>query len=216
MNLSTLTDEQLADNIKNNNCSDSVVELERRHRKLVTSISKVYAGASDCTGVSLADFMDESSYLVYQAAKGFDAEKNSKFSTWLANQTRYYCLNTLNKQKKYVSERERNIHGFDLERDTTQTTAEFISNEQTQESSRAAIEFSDNIEYIKNIISQVKDTRIKTIMEMRYFNGTNKKTGFVEISKALNMSTQGVVNLHDDFIFFLREKIRANENMDII
>ena len=46
MSLTTLTDEQLINKIRDENCSDSIVELSNRHRALVTSISKKYANAA--------------------------------------------------------------------------------------------------------------------------------------------------------------------------
>lgn len=203
MNFKTLSDEQLTELIRDNDCSDSIVELTSRHKALVTQISKKYANAAHCSGIALGDFLEEAEFLVFDAAKKFNADKETKFSTWLGNRVRYHCLNTLNKQAKYYSPNQENF---------TEHIAEQAVNEQEQEKNF----LESQLEYITNLLSQVKDPRVQTIIRMRYLNGTSKHGDFRSIAKHLNMSTQGIINLHDSFIKFVREKVRADENMDRI
>jgi DNA-directed RNA polymerase sigma subunit (sigma70/sigma32) len=140
---------------------------------------------------------------VFEAAKGFDEKKNVKFSTWLGNQVRYHCLNTLSKQGKYYSPDKEEF---------TDHLADSIANEKEYDK----ILIQERLEYVTNILGQLKDKKIETIIRMRYLGGGKKKESFSVIAKHLKMSTQGVINLHDDFIAFLREKTRAEENMDKI
>lgn len=203
MNLTTLNDEQLIEKIRTDNCSDSVVELSRRHKALVVQVSKKYANAAHCSGVSLGDFLDDTNYIIFEAAKGFDETKNVKFSTWLGNRVRYHCLNTLNKQSKYYSPDQEEF---------TDHLADSIANEKEYDKSL----IHEQMEYVLNILRQLKDRRIETIFRMRYLGGGNKKVSFSVIAKHLKMSTQGVIDLHNDFVAFLSEKMRAESNMDKI
>lgn len=203
MSLQTLTDEQLIQRIRTDNCSDSVVELTNRHKPLVAQISKKYANAAQCSGISLGDFLEEAEFLVFEAAQKFNSEKETKFSTWLGNRVRYHCLNTLTRQAKYYNPNQEEF---------TEHLADTVLNE--AEHQKHFIE--GQMEYITNLLSQVKDKRVDTIIRMRYLNGTAKHGSFRTIAKQLNMSIQGVIDLHDAFIRFVREKIMADENMDRI
>ena len=211
MNFKTLNDEQLVSNIQQSGCSDSIVELTERHTKLVSQIMKRYAGASQCSGVAMRDFLDEKNFIVFEAARKFDESKNIKFSTWLGNNVRYYCLNTLNKQSKYYTPaRHENVIDH-----TDKGLADYLSDAIATEEYAEQSKIEDQMEYVMNILSQFKDKRIEKIIRMRYLEGA-KKCSFSVIAKALKMSTQGVIDLHDSFIKFVGEKMRSEQNMDKI
>ncbi len=203
MSLPTLTDEQLINRIRSENCSDSIIELSNRHRALVTAISKKYANAAQCSGISLGDFIENTESIVYDAAKKFDAEKEVKFSTWLGENVRFHCLHALKRESKYFNPNQDQF---------TEKLANSVLNEDAHEKDLVG----QQMEYVMNILAQVKDKRIETIIRMRYLNGKSKKTSFSVIAKHLKISTQGVINLHDSFMAFLKGKMRANENMDRI
>ncbi len=203
MNCATLKDEQLISNIRDENCSDSIIELSNRHQGLIVKIIRRYSNIPNCSGVSMQDFLDDTNYIVFSAARDFDEEKHIKFTTWLGNKVRYHCLNALNKQAKYYSSENEEF---------TESLAEKIVNEECLQK----IKIDEQLEYIKNILSQFKDQRIQKIINMRYFNGSSKKGNFQSIAKKLGMSIQGVVDLHDNFINFISEKIRAEQKMDEI
>ncbi len=203
MNYKELKDEHLISKILDDNCSDSLVELTNRHHGLVVQIMRRFAGAAQCSGVAMQDFLDESNYIVFDAAKQYKAEKNIKFSTWLGNSVRYYCLNQLKKQKKYYSP------------DQTELTS-WIADHAKNEKDGEKIELEENLEYIIDILSQIKDKRIEKIVRMRYLSGKPKKESFSVIGKELGMSPQGVIDLHDSFITFVGEKMRSDANIDKI
>ena len=203
MNFSLLKDDQLISNIRDNNCSDSLVELTNRHHGLLVQIMRKYAGAAPCSGVAMQDFLDDANLIVFDAVNKFNPEKEIKFSTWLGNTTKYYCLNTLNKQSKYYSS--------DSE-DFGTHMADTLTNEAEQEKNL----IEQHLEFIKNILSQIKDKRIEKIITMRYLNGKTKKESFSVIAKSVGMSPQGVIDLHDSFINFVREKMKSETYMDKI
>ena len=44
--------------------------------------------------------VEEKDLTIYDSAKNYDPDRNTKFSTHLANQTKWKCLNALNRSKK--------------------------------------------------------------------------------------------------------------------
>lgn len=203
MNFKDLKDEQLISKIREDNCSDSLLELTNRHHGLVVQIMRRFAGAAQCSGVAMQDFLDDSNYIVFDAARQYKAEKNIKFSTWLGNTVKYYCLNQLNKQKKYYSPNH------------TELTS-YIADHAMNEKDGEKLKLEERLEYVLDILSQIKDKRIEKIIRTRYFNGKAKKESFSVIAKSLGMSPQGVIDLHDAFIKFVGEKIRSDANIDTI
>ena len=198
------TDNQLIKKVKRARCSESLETLYSRHGGLVNSMISKYANASSnaqCSGVTGADFRDDSLSIVYQAALKFDENKKSKFSTWLGNSTRFHCLNTIKKQKKYVD-------GTSY----LQEYADKASNESEIESKKIIGE----AEYVMNLLESFHDPRVKRIFKMRYFANDKKNVSFAEIAKKLKMSTQGIIDIHDEAREFIRRKSLAVENMDKI
>ena len=103
------------------------------------------------SGIFVDDVLNDKDYIIYQSAKSFDPTRKTKFSTWLGNQVRYYCLNKINKNKKYVTTEDQEL-SFLMER------------EEGPEDNK---ELRD---YMLDLLSQIKDKRIKRIFELRYFS----------------------------------------------
>lgn len=198
-----LPDDLLIRNVQEKNCSDSLEVLVKRHAGMFFSMAKRYANTNiGCSGVSMQDFEDNRHYIVYLAAKNFDPTKNTKFVTWLGNQVRYYCLNTINREAKYYGAEPEKI--------------DFLMNSAAAEENIDHDKILSEADYILDILSQLKDTRVKKIVQIRYFNEDKKKRSYSHIAKVLGMSTQGVIDLHDNFIKFIRRKMSATANMDEI
>jgi len=70
-------------------------------------------------------------------------------------------------------------------------------------------------EFTGNILSQLKDKRIKKIFQLRYFSDS-KKTTWNNIAKNLNISIQTAINLHDKGVAVLNKKIRSKEFRDFV
>lgn len=201
LNLKEYSDIQLINKIKQENCSNSILELSSRHEGLIAQIARKHSYVQG-TGCSVEDFMENKDYFIFDAAKNFKEDKNVKFTTWLGNKVRFFCLNTNKKQRKY--------YGAESVEDN-EILMDNIANK--DEISRKHLE--SEASYILNILDSLKDRRIKQIINLRYYSG-NKNKSFSQISKALNMSKQGVINLHDNFIDFIKKKMCAQENLDQI
>ena len=74
---------------------------------------------------------------------------------------------------------------------------------------------SDNnlFEFTENILSQLKDPRIKKIFSLRYSN-IEKKPSWCVIADKISVSTQTAINLHNRGIEILRKKIKSEKMLD--
>lgn len=197
------TDLELVEGIKNKNCSECLQELFDRHSGICVDVFSKYSGALIKNSVILRDVLEQKEYIIYKSAMSYDPSKGSKFSTWLANQMRYFCLNSMNKNRLVATDEEsmncivhaRCLHSYDEEG-----------------------LLNDKVDFVKNIISQVKDKRVKKIFNIRYFNGAAKKTPWAKIAKELGVSTQTAINLHNKTITLIKRKMTTKDNtaLDII
>tara|TARA_Y100000356_G_C11238596_1_gene279418 strand:- start:1028 stop:1351 length:324 start_codon:yes stop_codon:yes gene_type:complete len=71
----------------------------------------------------------------------------------------------------------------------------------------------DKVDYVRYIISQIKDPRVERIFKIRYFNGNRKKTPWAKIAKELGVSTQTAINLHNKTIKLIKRKMHTKENV---
>jgi RNA polymerase sigma factor (sigma-70 family) len=131
----------------------------------------------------------------------FDPSKNVKFSTWLGNQARYYCLNCINKKNNTLNMDQDNLISL-LEKN------QMKSNDNLSR-------IKEKSDQIFSILSRIKDDRIQKIFKLRYFQGA-KPTPWSKIGKKLKVSTQTVINLHEKGRVFLKNKLTADLNSDII
>ena len=87
-------DLSLINNIKENNSGDSLLELIERHSGMYVHIVDKYIHKNSYVSRDL--IIDDKDFVIYQSALEYNPEKKSKFSTFLANQTKWKCLNAIN------------------------------------------------------------------------------------------------------------------------
>ena len=191
-----MDDFSLIYNIKNNQDSNSLSELTKKHTGLIHKISNKYF--SNPTGIKIDEFLENPESLVYGAVKSY-GEKRAQFNTWLGSYVRYAALSKIQEAKK-----DKKL--TDLQNNFDETIDILDENE---------LNFS-NFECLKDFISYLADSwsdkRVKTIIEMRYFD--KKKYIYKDIGQQLGISYQMVKNLHDHFMRFLRAKMTAEINFD--
>ena len=183
------TDLSLIRNIKSNNCESSLKELIDRHSRLCFDIYHKYLPAIKASGMFPDDAINEKDYIIYKSAISFNPEKKTKFSTWLGNQIRYNCLNKINKSRPHML----------LEDEES----DFLMEKNDQP------DFLEMKEYVLNILSQLKDERIKKIFEIRYFSGTRKCVTWEKIGRNMNVSSQTAINLHNKGKKILVRKMKS-------
>ena len=192
--MAKITDTELAKNVKLNSCNSSLKELIHRHSALCVDICKKYTPALQASGVSVDDVYKDKDYIVYKSALSFNPDKNVKFSTWLGNQVRYYCLNSINK------------NGTLLSVDTDHL--DYLSSQKEDLNEK---KYYLEIEYVFTILSKLKDSRIKDVFNYRYFKTNKNKMPWSEIALKMGVSTQTAINLHKRGIKILNKKMNSND-----
>lgn len=191
--MSQTTDEYLIKEIKTNKDNDSLLELISRHSGIYIEMIRRY-GQKHLTETQIDDLMKDKDFNIYSAALEHD-ESKSKFSTYLANRTRYNCLTnkTINKKNsKFV-----NFDDVEYEQEADQ---------------EIPCEASSKREFLKKVcflIEQHEDKRVTEIFKERYFSTNEKKLKpWKEIAKKINLSIQGCIDIHNKTIEQLQKKIK--------
>jgi RNA polymerase sigma factor (sigma-70 family) len=192
-----VSDNYLAERISRANCEQSLTELIGRHSGLCFKIITRYSKSFYANNIDINEASTDKNLIIWNSAKSFSPEKNVKFSTWLANQVKYNCLNVLNKKSK-----DRLIT-------TEDKMLDILSETETKNENDNLFEFTDNI------LSQLRDRRIKKIFSMRYSH-EYKKPSWCVIAGKMKISTQTAINLHNRGIGILRKKITSEKFLDSI
>ena len=192
-----VSDAYLVERIRISNCENSLEELIKRHSPLCFKIIKRYAGTFYANNIDITEASSDKNLIIWNSAKSFRIGKNVKFSTWLANQVKYSCLNALNKKTK-----DRLVA-------TEDEILDILKEKMPEEDNNNLFEFTDNI------LNQLRDKRIKKIFSMRY-STDSKKPSWCTVAKQLNVSTQTAINLHNRGILILRKKISSEKFLDSI
>ena len=191
--METLSDLDLINSIKNKNkVNECLQELIDRHSGIYLDI--VNSFLKNCNNDSLRhEIINDKEYAIYNSVLKYDENRGTKFSTFLDNEAKWICLNASNKNKKYV---ELNDNTYDFE---------CIKDEYEQTS----INLQDQIlKDFNEHISKHPDKRIQKIFSMRY-SGNKKLIPWRKISKTMNLSIQGCINIHNAALNSISKNIRS-------
>lgn len=195
-----ITDNELVSKVKDKCCNDSFKELLSRHSNLYYKVCQKYLPALRQMGVPPEDIFNDLEYIFFKSLNSFNPDKNTKFSTWLGNYTRYNCLNYINDYKRHSfreeTEFETTVNDMVYEQDFTKETNE--------------------VDYIFSILNQLKDKRIIKVYRMRYEDNGDKKATWSEIADRMSISTQTAINLHTRGKKILKKKFKSKECYDLI
>lgn len=194
--LSKLSDIELINNIKTDNCSESLSILVNRHSGMYFNIGKKFATNCD---LSLNDLSDNRHWVTYNAVLSFKEHKGSKFSTWLGNQVRFFCLNFKNKNNKLLS--------------TEDSVLEFLINKNFYDKNNNKKEIIDSI---IDLFHQINDPNTKNAIYYRYFYDKNRILNYSEIAEILKVTPQTVLNWHNKFIKLAKKKLTTKSMNDNI
>jgi RNA polymerase sigma factor (sigma-70 family) len=192
-----LKDETLIKKIVEKQCNKSLIELVNRHHGMIFNIGKKYCGPCN---LDISELNDNKYWIIFNAAKSFNPTKGSKFSTWLANQLRFFCLNYKNKNSKLIPIENEHLEFF---------INNFAKNEN----------HSNKKEIINNIVdlfNQISDPNTKNAIYYRYFHNKERILNYSEIAKILNVTPQTVLNWHNKFVQFAKKKLTSLKTSDII
>jgi DNA-directed RNA polymerase specialized sigma subunit len=186
------SDISLIEKVKNENDEQSLQILIERHSGLyLEMVNSVIP--NNCNFIDKNDIIDDKNFSIYKAILNYDSSKNTKFSTYLGNETRWKCLNIFNRGSKYQH--------IDLEE--VKEESEF-----TENSHEEKIISQELIDKIFSIADGHEDKRILTILTLRYKVGDGNKTmSWKNIASKINISIQGCINIHNRFIEEIKKEI---------
>jgi RNA polymerase sigma factor (sigma-70 family) len=202
-----MIDEQLISNIKNNACNSSLNELIHKHTGLCYDIYRKYLPSQELSGNLSINVENDKDLVIYKSAMSFDPSKKVKFCTWLGNQIRYQCLNLLRKKKS-------KSHVISLEEDKLEDMV--ARNDEYVYNSACSNESKSLTEYVTSVISQMKDSRVKKIFDLRYFSKTGKKMPWQKIGETLGISAPTAINIHEKALILIRRKVNSDNISDTI
>ena len=93
------TDLTLINKIKDCHDEESLLELINRHSGIYHTMVNYFLSGNQNIGDKTA-LSEEKNLNIYSSALSYDPNRKTKFSTHLANQTKWKCLNIINKKKR--------------------------------------------------------------------------------------------------------------------
>jgi len=177
------SDLSLINKIKQDNDGDCLAELIDRHSGIYVYIVDKYTKHNNCS-VNRDFILDEKDYTIYQSALSYNPDRNIKFSTFLANQTKWKCLNAINSIKnKKTTSLEKIYSKASDEDDSCETLCKM-----------------EAFDIFNKALEEETDPRVKKIIDIRYNTTNNKLIPWRIASQELNLSIQGCINIHNKFI----------------
>ena len=178
------SDYTLISNIQEENDEGSLLEIIDRHSGIFHTMVNQFMSHPHCS-LDKSQLVGEKDSTIYSAALNYDPTRKTKFSTHLANQTKWKCLNILNKKKN------RKEFSIDESNNYTEPFCESFIRE---------IDKDEAFSLFQNCLKKEKDERVKKIIDIRYGVDNNKLTPWRKIAEELDMSIQGCINIHNKFI----------------
>lgn len=191
---------ELIKSIKEQGCSGCFSSLIELHSKLFYKICNKYVYALDSCGISRNDVYENKNFIFLDSITTFDPTRGVKFTTWLANKTRFYCLNLMNSRKRII-----NFSNEDIKKAIENKSFSQKDDKDVQE----------NFAYVMFLLDNLKDKRIKQIFSLRYLEGSNK-IKWKNIASKMNISVQTAINLHSKGVRVLSVKMNSKEIYDSI
>jgi|TARA_R110000824_G_scaffold14431_1_gene61410 DNA-directed RNA polymerase specialized sigma subunit len=167
----------------------SLLELINRHSGIYANMVDKYTGQKSLLDKST--FLGDKDLEIYKAALNYDPTRKTKFSTYLANETKWKCLNAINYLKRKNETPLEACHCDQMR------TEDFIS----------TIEKSEAWEIFNKVLNVESDERVRKLLDIRYNTDNNKLIPWRVVSKKLGLSIQGCINLHTKFINKVKKEI---------
>ena len=186
------SEEEALIRVKNFSCNESLKELITKHSGICFNLVLKYKKYIQSRNCDFQDLLDQKDYFIYKAALQYNGDKNIKFSTWLGNFVKYQCLNC---RRSKVDNYTVNDESSKVEIDK-KAQFDFFDSQMKKERLTA----------VKEALGELKDSRIRDIYLLRYFNG--KKMTFKNISLEMGISEPTIKKLHKKGKNILSKKIK--------
>jgi hypothetical protein len=187
------SDLSLINKIKKSGDDSCLVELINRHSGIYVFIVDKYT-KNRSYSINRDLILDDKDYTIYKSALDYNPDKNSKFSTFLANQTKWKCLNAINalKNKRFTS------------------IDKVYSKVSDEDDSSEMLSKMEAFDLFNDMLEKENDPRVKKIIDIRYNTTNNKLIPWKKASEELNLSIQGCINIHNRFIKKVKNKFDNN------
>lgn len=173
------TDQELINRVQEEQDNDSLVEIINRHSGVYHDmVDKFLSG-----GKNVADrdgLLEDKEFAIYNSVMKYDPSRGAKFPTYLANQAKWKCLNTLTRNKKFQK-----------------CSLEELLRQPQSEGDLEIHENDEVFSLFKSFLAKEKDKRFKKVIDMRYNSLSNKLTPWSKVAESIGMSIQGVINIHN-------------------
>jgi RNA polymerase sigma factor (sigma-70 family) len=187
-------DSRLIQSVKNGN-NDAIKLLINKHSGVCVNVYKKYINLPNICGFISDEIISSKDYIIYNSAKTYNPDMGSKFSTWLSNQTRYFCLNCINKNNKLVpTESEDLVNLIDFKSKDSE-------NSTNQKDAKA-----ETLEIIKETLDELTNEKIKETILRKYFSTDSEFKTYTDIAQEMNVTVQTIINWHKKFINLIRQK----------
>lgn len=185
-----MNDSPLIKKVQEENDEEALKKLISLHSGIYIEMVSKYTSRTANT-YDKDDLFSEKDLTIYQCAKKFDPSKNTKFSTYLANEARWKCLNANKKEAKMQTESiedsfESHVYSKDFLLD---------------------IEEEEIIREVYLCAEKHPDKRVKKILDLRYKLGNNRCATWKTVSEQVGLSIQGCIDIHDKFIKQVKKDI---------
>lgn len=180
-------------------CSSCFIKLIDLHSSLFYKIAGKYTYALALYGISKEEIFDNKNFIFLDSIRSFDSKKKVKFSSWMGNKTRFFCLNILTSRNKIMN----------------YSSDEIKKIIESQHHSENKDKQNEDFAYIMFLLDNLKDKRIKQIFHLRYLE-KDRKVKWSIIAKKLNISVQTAINLHSRATKTLLTKIKSNKTYDLV
>ena len=189
-------DYRLIESVKNGD-NEAIKTLIIKHSGICVDVCKKYVNIPNLCGFITEEIVSSKDYIIYNSAKTYNPDMGSKFSTWLSNQTRYFCLNCINKNNKLVpTDEEDLINLIDLKNSETE-------NSLNQKDNRAQV-----LDLIKETILELTNKKIKESILRKYFSEDSEFKTYTQVAQEMKVTVQTVINWHKKFIALIRQKCK--------
>jgi len=195
--LSELEEDLSLINLAKDGDNNSIQKLIDKHSGICVDVYKKYINLPNVSGFVSDDIISSKDYIIYNSAKTYDPSRGSKFSTWLANQTKYYCLNSINKYGKLIPTDDSILFNSIESSNLTSSDSEKVND------TKSAI-----IEIIKETLGSLSNKKIKKCIEIKYFSNDENRKTYTDVASEMNVTVQTVINWHNKFIKMVKQKCK--------
>lgn len=177
----------LIEKVKKEQCSDSLVELAKRHDGLFRKITARYLSHLNLTET---DIDAEKLIVLWRCCETFDNNKKSKFTTWYANQVRFCWLNKMRKESK-------NILNFSLP----------MEDAEIDKISLPTDENGEILDIIEREVNNLPEND-RQIIKSRYNTLSNRNSSWQSVAEITGMSGKELSKRHKSNCKIIKNKLK--------